>query len=403
MPGPAAEYVHTPSRLSALITVLQRSERVALDTEFIGENAYEPLLCLVQVATEEGIWIVDPLAVADLRDFWKVLTEPGREVVAVAAREELRFCLRYASRLPDPLLDPQIAAGLVGYGYPLSHTNLVRKVLGVDVHGSEAYTDWRQRPLSNRQIDYAADDVRYLLPLRERLLADAERLSPGAGQVRSEWIRAECRRLAERITAGEQEERWWRVSGSTGLGRRELAVLRELWRWRDQRARAENIPPRRVLRDELLVEIAKRRPGSQGDLYALRGMDRGAARTAGPEILRAVQAAMKLPESELPTPMRRDDPSQLNLLSQLLAVAANNLAAAHHVDPALLATTDDLRDLVRWRLGQVESKDGLLVLGGWRGEILGEPLRELLDGKRRIRVGDLQSESPLVLEPLEPE
>src|SRR5207253_3996496 len=143
---------------------------------------------------------------------------PEREMVALAAREEIRFCLRYAERPPARLLDPQIAAGLVGYGYPLSHTNLVKKALGVNVAGGEAFTDWRKRPLTERQLDYASDDVRYLLQLRERLLKDAEKRG------RAGWIEAECQRLVERVVAADSEERW-RVAGSAGLGRRDLAVL----------------------------------------------------------------------------------------------------------------------------------------------------------------------------------
>jgi ribonuclease D len=395
MTAPDLQYVHTRPRFLSLLEALRASGQVALDTEFIGEGSYEPQLCLVQIATAGGVWIVDPLALADLGELWQLVTDPERELVVLAAREEIRFCLRYAGRPPGRLLDVQLAAGLVGHGYPLSHTNLVRKVLGVEVSGGESFTDWRQRPLSNRQLEYAADDVRYLLGVRERLLAKAERLG------RVHWVEGECRRLVERITAGEQEERWWKVSGSAGLGRRELATLRELWRWRDAEARGANVPSRRVLRDELLVEIAKRRPASTGDLFALRGLDRGAARTAGPAIVAAVQRARQLPDSELPSSMRRDDPPQLSSLTQLLGLVANSLATERQIDPALLATTADLQDLVRWRLGPPDEEEpGWLA--GWRGEILRDPLLEILDGRRGVRVGNPNSVNPFILEPEQP-
>lgn len=393
------EYVNSRSRLSALTERLRRSERVGLDTEFIAEGAYEPLLCLVQVATEEGIWVVDPLAVADLRELWLLLTEPEREVVVVAAREEVRFCLRYAGRPPERLLDLQIAAGLVGLGYPLSHTNLVRKVLGVDVAGGETFTDWRQRPLSNRQLAYAVDDVRYLLPMREKLLELARSVGQETGLGdRTEWIEAECRRYVERVALAETEERWWRVTGSAGLSRRELAVLRELWRWRDQAARAANLPPRRVLRDDLLIEIAKRKPVRLQDLYALRGLDRSLARDAGARIVAAVQAAMKLPESELPSLGRREEPPQMGALTQLVGVLLGQLAAEARVDPALLATTADVQEVVRWRLGLQEPVPEPELLVGWRGRIAREPILELLDGRRCVRVRDARSPSPLAFE-----
>ncbi|MBM3459806.1 MAG: ribonuclease D, partial [Armatimonadetes bacterium] len=339
------QFVQTPAQLADLVTVLHSADAVAVDTEFVGEGLYEPLLCLIQIATREGIWIVDPLAVPSTEPFWESVTAPEREFVVFAAREELRFCLRYARRVPARLLDIQLAAGLVGYGYPLSHSNAVRKALNVTLPGSEAFTDWRKRPLTQSQIDYAADDVRHLLPMRDKLADRARRLG------RSEWLADESQKFADRLAVEEQEERWWKVPGSSNLRRRELGVLREVWRWRDSVARRDGVPPRRVLRDELLVEVARRKPRTTADLFALRGMERGPARNAGAEIVRSVQTALDLPDEELPTSLRRDDVPQLSSLSQLLSVVANGLAAEHHVDPQLLATASDLQDLVRWKLG----------------------------------------------------
>lgn len=385
------QYVNTPGRLTGVIDAVRRTDRVALDTEFVSEGTYEPVLCLVQIATAEGIWLVDPLAVSDLKTLWEELTSPDRELIALAAREEIRFCLRGAGRAPTRLLDPQLAAGLLGYGYPLSHTNLVRKALGVEVAGGEAFTDWRQRPLSNRQLDYAADDVRHLLVLRDRLLAEADRLG------RTEWVWGECARLAEKVAAAEREERW-RVSGSAGLSRKELGVLREVWRWRDESARRSNTPPRRIMRDELLIEIARRKPANVADLFALRGLDRGAARSSGPAIVAAVQAALQLPNAELPESWRRDDPPQVGVLAQLLAVSVSALSAEYGIDPQLLATSADLQDLIRWRLNGKPSDPEPPLLSGWRGEILGQPLRELLEGRRHLRVVNLKAANPLAFE-----
>lgn len=386
-------YVHTRPALEALIADIQEREFVALDTEFVSEGAYEPVLCLVQIATEGGIWIVDPLTNINLRPMWELITAPERELVVMAAREEIRFCIREAGRPPARMFDAQIAAGLVGYGYPMSHTNLVRKVVGVQVQGGESFTDWRKRPLSPKQLEYAADDVRYLLEMRLRLLTDADKLN------RAAWITSECDRLVERVVSAEQEERWRRVSGATGLNRRDLAVLREVWRWRDDAARYENSPPRKVMRDDLLVEIAKRRPATTADLFALRGLERGSIRAAGPDIVRAVQVAMKLSDAELPAILRRDDPPQVSILGQLLSVAANGLAEEHRVDPQLLATTADLQEVVRWRLGIGGIEGDPFLFQGWRGELLREPFTEILDGKRCARVGNLKNPSPLVFEP----
>jgi ribonuclease D len=386
-------YVHTRPALAALVEEIRQREFIALDTEFVSEGAYEPILCLIQIATETGIWIVDPLASVDTAALWEAVTDPERELVVMAAREEIRFCLREAKRAPARMFDAQIAAGLVGYGYPMSHTNLVRKVMGVQVQGGESFTDWRKRPLSEKQLEYAADDVRHLLAMRNRLLEEAEKLD------RVRWVEAECMRLVERVVEGEQEERWRKVSGSTGLNRRDLAILRELWRWRDATARRENSPPRRVLRDDMLIEIAKRRPATTADLFALRGLERGSVRSAGPDIVAGVQRALQLPDTELPSVLRRDDPPQVTILGQLLAVASNGLAEENRVDPQLLATTADLQEVVRWRLGIGGVEGEPFLFQGWRGEILREPLSEILDGRRCARVVNLKKPSPLVFEP----
>jgi ribonuclease D len=398
MPADEPQYVRTPALLQEAVLAVREAPVVGLDTEFVSEGVYEPQLCLVQVATPAGLWILDPLALRDLGDFWEAVTEPGRELVALAAREELRFCLRYAGRLPARLFDPQIAAGLTGFGYPLSHTNLARAVLGVRLRAQEALTDWRQRPLSSRQLEYAADDVRHLLALRERIQERARSLSARSGGDRSRWIEEECRRLAERVVAHQGDERWERTAGGAGLAPRELGVLRELWRWREDAAHRSNVPARRMMRDDLLVELAKRQPRAPADLFTLRALDRGHVRSAAPAILQAIQAGLSLPEAELPASLRRSDPPQVAVLAPLLAAVVAGLANAAQVDPALLAPLEDLRDLVRWRLAGAAASDDLPPLAGWRGEILRGPLLELLAGRRSVRVADLTSAFPLVLE-----
>lgn len=387
-----APYIDTAAKLTALVDELSRYNVIGLDTEFISEGRYEPHLCLLQLAAGEHVWIVDPLAVPDLDQVWKLLVDPDRELVAVAARQEIKFVEKGAGSPPAKVLDLQVAAGLVGYGYPLSHTNLVLRVLGQKIHGGESFTDWRKRPLTPLQLKYAADDVRYLLAMRESLLERAAKMN------RISWIEGECARMMSDVL---REEERWRVSGSARLNRRQLAVLRELWRWRDRSARKMNLPAARVLGDSMLVEVAKRSPKTGEDLFALRGLDRKLLRDAERDIVSAVNTALDLPDAQLPGHIRRDDPPQVTVLTKLLSVAANGLAAEFHVDPALLATTADLQDLVRWKLDP-EGNGGTLLLEGWRGELLREPLLGILEGKRCLRVGDLAEDNPLLFEPCSP-
>jgi ribonuclease D len=366
---------------------------VGFDTEFVGEASYEPQLCLIQVSTADCIYLVDPLARLDLREFWSALTAPGREVTAFAARQELLFCQRYGGRLPENVFDPQLAAGLLGFGYPVSHTNLVKQLLGVQLAGSEAYTDWRRRPLSKQQLEYAADDVRYLLEAR-RLLTERARTMG-----RLDWLASEFTELAKQATDSDRRDEWWRAAGSSKLAPRKRAVLRELWAWRDKRARQVDLPPRRLLRDDVLVEIARRSPQRPAELHALRGMERPALRRETPDILAAVRVGMEVPEAELPKqPELPEDPPQVAALGQLLAVLTNTVAAESQVAPALLATTADLQAFVRWHLGLTDGTEPPAVLAGWRGEVLGRSLVELLEGQRIIRVVDAGSPNPLRIE-----
>jgi ribonuclease D len=382
-------FVDKPALLAEAVASIRDEAIVGFDTEFVGESTYEPVLCLFQVAAGERVFIIDPMTDLDLREFWQVLTDPEREVIALAARQELLFCLRYAGRAPHRVFDPQIAAGLVGYGYPLSHTNMLQRVIEVRVGGGETFTDWRKRPLTPSQLRYAAEDVRYLSALRSALLTRARELD------RELWVDLECASLVHRVVQGQDEERWFRVSGAGRLNRRELAVLREVWGWRDLVARGQNIPPRRVLSDDLMMQIVRRKPSTPNDLLQLRGMDR--LRRDADAIVAAVAKGLRTPAADLPVPISRDDPPQVQILGQLASIVSSSLAAQHQVDVALLATTSDLQDVVRWQLGLTAERPE--VLDGWRGEILGQPLLDLLQGRSTIRVADTKSRSPLRIEP----
>ncbi len=381
-------YVDSSVKLQTLISELTGQPIVGLDTEFISEGRYEPALCLVQISTVKDIWILDPLAVSALDEFWNVLLADDRELVTVAARQEIRFCAKFAGRVPSRVFDLQIAAGLVGYNYPLSHTNLVLRILGQKIHGGESFTDWRRRPLTPVQLKYAGDDVRYLIEMRKRLVQRAEQMN------RLRWIYDECRRLTEDVMDDQEK---WRISGSARLGRRHLAVLREVWQWRDRVAQQMNTPAARVLSDSMLVEVARRSPISVEDLFAIRGLDRRLLRGAEQEIVKAVKAAQAIAEHDLPGIERRDDPPQVGVLAKLLSVAAGGLAAEHEVDPALLATTADLQELVRWYLGQDGTAKPML-LQGWRGDIISTPLLGFLQGDRCMRVGNVKRANPLVFD-----
>jgi ribonuclease D len=383
-----ANYVDSAPKFEVLLRKLSSQAVIGLDTEFISEGRYEPELCLVQLSTADEIFIVDPIVFPGLRPLWDLLVAPGRELVTVAARQEVKFCAKGADVAPASVLDLQIAAGLLGYGYPLSHTNLCLRILNARVNGGESFTDWRKRPLRPVQLEYAADDVRYLLPMRQKVLERAAKMH------RVDWIRGECDHLVKAVL---REDERWRISGSARLSRRQLAVLREVWRWRDRQACALNVPVSRLVGDSMLIEIARRSPETVDDLFSIRGLDSRLLRKNEHEVVNAVAAGRKLPESDLPSNERRDDPPQVAVLTKLLSVAVANLAAEADVDTALLATTSDIQAIVRWfldREGAAEPE----ALEGWRGEILQESLIGFLEGRKVVRVGNARRPNPLIFE-----
>src|SRR3954466_2403621 len=234
----AEPLIATPSGLAELVSPLRASGRFAFDTEFVSEETFEPVLCLVQVATRERLAAIDALAVRDLSHFWDVVIDPDVEVVMHAASEDLRICRFKTGKVPRRVFDVQIAAGLVGFGYPLSLGNLVAQALRITVAGGETRTDWRRRPLSAPQLRYALDDVRHLLDLADSLSVEL------ANWGRTSWAEDEFAQFLAAIQNRVEEERWRRLPGLHQLSRRGLEIARRLAEWRFEEARRTNRPLR---------------------------------------------------------------------------------------------------------------------------------------------------------------
>src|SRR5690349_10252989 len=239
MPEVPEAIVTTAEELEACCEHLAACRRFGFDTEFVGENTYHPHLCLVQVATAERLYLIDPLAAGPLDAFWRLVVDPQNLVVVHAGREEVRLCRLWSGQNPGNLFDLQIAAGLAGCPYPLSHAALVSQLLRVQLAKGETLTEWRTRPLTRSQIRYAFDDVRYLLPLWEVLAARLEKSQ------RLSWAREEFERLAANVSPEEPVvAKWRKLRGLGSLDRRRLAMVRELYAWREEMAARTNRPAR---------------------------------------------------------------------------------------------------------------------------------------------------------------
>lgn len=389
MPNIEERVITHPEDLEACCAHLASTRRFGLDTEFVGEDSYHPRLCLVQVATEDTLYLIDPFSAGPLDSFWKIVVDPSNEVIVHAGREEVRLCHLWSGQTPGNLFDLQIAAGLVGLNYPLGHGTLVNQVLGIQLGKGETLTEWRSRPLTKSQISYAFDDVRYLLQLGAKLTERLQSLN------RMDWAQEEFSRLAAYSNSDEfapvtAPERWRKLSGLGSLDRRRLAIARALHFWREQTAEDLNRPARSLLRDDLIVEIARRNPSRPRDLQVVRGL----AHRFVDGILKAVEQARTLPIEECPQLVERDqDPAQVGLATNILNAVLIDFAARHQVAANLIAASQDVRLLVRAHI-QGAAQPEILLTRGWRRQHVLPDLLAVLEGRRSLRIADLSKDAP---------
>ncbi len=347
------QLIETHEQLLRFCKALRDVGRLALDTEFVSEYSYRAELCLLQVAWPGtghrgvALAVIDAQRTGDLAPFWALLAEAGRETVVHSGREEMLFCQRAIGRWPAGVFDVQIAAGLVGYEYPASYGSLVSKVLGVAAAKGETRTDWRRRPLSPHQLAYALDDVRHLLPMADKLRGRHKRLG------RLAWLEEETSQWLEQLEANLPRHRWRNVPRIGSLSRRELGVLRALWHWRDEMALRSNKPPQKVLRDDLIVELARRATPDPQRIQAVRGLDRRDFRPLIPQLARCIEEALRLPEEDLPRVARKHRESpQRSLLGQFLTASLASVCRRNHLAPSIVGTASDVRELLAYRLGE---------------------------------------------------
>lgn len=392
----AFEHVTSDGEVRDLVGRLAAHPFVAFDTEFVSEHTYRSQLCLVQVAAPGILAVIDALSARDLDPFWRLLAEPGRTTVVHAGREEMGFILQAIRARPAKLFDVQVGAGLVDHDYPSGYASIVRRFVNVPTNKGETRTDWRKRPLSQAQLDYALDDVRHLERIWRKIEARLDSLG------RTSWMEEEMASWQDEVEESFVRKRWRRVSGLSGLSRRELAVARELWHWRDAVAESRDMPPKRVLRDDLLVELCKRKSDDPREISAIRGMQRSDLRHILGGLSEAIRRGLDLPEDECPGGERfRAPPAQLAVLGQFMATALAGVCRQMHLAPALVGTASDMRDLLAWKLGYHHGDREPLLASGWRAAVVGPFVDDLLSGRAALRVGDLRSNDPLVIERIE--
>lgn len=368
--------IRTETELRKLCAEIDAAGRFALDLEFIPERTYEPEICLVQVATDKGAYIVDPYDVTDLMPLWQRVADPAIMVVLHAGDQDLVLMNAGSGLIPQNIVDTQIAAGFIGFGYPIGYGKILGQLLNISISKSESFTDWTNRPLTNSQITYALEDVAHLLELHDRLMDELDKMG------RREWAIDECKRYTEISYFEKDRSRdFMRVKGASSLNRRSLAVLRALTEWRHSEAERCNRPLKSIVADNVLFEFARHPPKSQSDVMRIRGFRPDLAKQHSAAILRAVESALALPDSDLPVwPQSRIPSKREVLISDFLFTILKVLTFDEDIAAELVTTRSALEALVRnhFEGNLVEEKFPLLV--GWRRQLVGEKLISILRG-----------------------
>jgi ribonuclease D len=365
--------------VAAIAARAREAGRIGLDTEFMPEGRYRPLLCLVQVVVDEDVWVLDPLAGFDTGPLASVLADPAVEIVVHAGRQDVAIMRREWGTDVANVFDTQVAAGFAGYSAQAGYGGLLHDVLKIRLPKTASFTRWDARPLSDEQLRYARGDVEHLLPLADDIRG---RL---AARDRLEWAREECRAIARATDERDPEEVWRRLPRAAGLDPRDRAVARELAAWRERTAEREDRPVGAVVRDPTIVELAKRQPSSRKDLAQIRGVNPDVVRRRGDDIIAAIERGrvaepIRLEDGERLATESQDGPV-IALAEALVRARAQEAGLAYE----LIAARADLAPIVvSARRGHDEPD--VRTLRGWRRELVGSELLELLAGRRRLAV-----------------
>ncbi len=368
---PPPSLITTTDALVAACDRLRAEEFVTVDTEFMRERTYFPELCVVQMAGDAEVFIVDAeVEGLDLAPLGALLAEPAVLKVFHAARQDNEIFLHRFGAVPAPLFDTQVAAMVAGFGDQVGYDALVASLTGGSIDKAHRFSDWAARPLSAAQITYAAADVTHLRGVYRKLRDRLER------EGRLDWVAEEMAVLAEPATYRPDPETMWERLRPRGGNRRMLGTLRAIAAWREREAQRINIPRQRLLKDKSLLEIAATAPADAESLTRIRGVSRGFAEgRSGAGLLAAIATVATLPESELPELARgrdgaRPSPALVSLLKVLLAAKCEE----HHVAPRLLASSDEID-----RLASEDAPD-IPALHGWRHEDV-RPARPGAEGR----------------------
>lgn len=380
--------ITTQKELETVLAAFEKSDFVTVDTEFIRETTFWPILCLIQMAAPGVTALIDPLAPdIDLKPFFRLMANEAVVKVFHAARQDIEIIVHLGDLVPHPVFDTQVAAMVCGFGESVSYDQLVQRITGARLDKSSRFTDWRHRPLSDKQLDYALADVTHLIEVYQHLSAELER------ENRAHWLNEEMEVLTSRETYDPHPEDAWKRLKMRLRKPQELAIVQGVAAWREREARERDVPRGRVLKDDAIYEVAQQAPRDAAALGKLRttpkGWERSSTATA---LLGAVNTALALPKEEMPKlPKSFQPPEGSSAAAELLKVLLRIVAEKEGVASKVLASSDDID-----RIAAEGEEADVPALQGWRRAVFGEAALKLVRGeigikfdKRKIAVFDL--------------
>ena len=365
------QLITTTQELAEVCARLARHPFVTVDTEFLRESTYYPQLCVAQLASTEEAVVVDALAESIvLAPFFALMADAAVIKVFHAARQDIEICWHAAGIIPAPLVDTQVAAMVLGYGDSISYDQLVARITGDNLDKSHRFTDWTRRPLSDAQLTYAISDVTHLRDVYVKLAADLDK------QGRTDWMREEMKVLNSPDTYRMEPEHAWQRLKTRVRKPKELAVLIEVAAWREREAQTRDVPRGRVLKDDLIGDIAVQAPATIERLGSLRSLPKGFERSRwGEAIVEAVKRGLARDAKTLPKLDHHKPTGNGQATVELLKVLLRMTSERHGVAAKVIATTDDLD-----RIAANDAAD-VPAMHGWRRELFGEKALALKHGK----------------------
>lgn len=365
--------ITTQAELDAVIATFAQADFVTVDTEFIRETTFWPELCLIQMASLEATALIDPLSPdIDLAPFFKLMADERVIKVFHAARQDIEIVFHLGGLIPHPVFDTQVAAMVCGFGDSVSYDQLVQKVTGVQLDKSSRFTDWRHRPLSEKQLVYALADVTHLIDVYLHLKGQLER------ENRAHWLKEEMEVLTAIETYDPHPDDAWKRLKMRLRKPQELAVVQSVAAWRDREARERNVPRGRVLKDDAIYEIAQQQPVDAAALARLRTVPKGWERSAtATSLLVAINTALAIPRDQMPRlPKMAQAPEGSSAAAELLKVLLRQVAEKEGVAAKVLASGEEIDRLA------AEGEDAdVPAMHGWRREVFGDVALRLIRGE----------------------